>query len=116
MPTFGAWEYEVLEQCYDQVDMLSLHQYFAKTGDSYDFQTAIDAMGRYIEQVVAICDAVGAKRRSPKKIMLSFDEYNVWYKARADRHARPPEGLAGRPRLQRGNLQPRGRADPRRRA
>ncbi|MEO8882455.1 MAG: alpha-L-arabinofuranosidase C-terminal domain-containing protein, partial [Devosia sp.] len=33
-------------------------------------------------QVVAICDAVGAKRRSTKKIMLSFDEYNVWYKAR----------------------------------
>ncbi len=82
MKTFGAWEYEVLEQCYDQVDMLSLHQYFAKTGDSYDFQTAIDAMDRYIEQVVAICDAVGAKRRSGKKIMLSFDEYNVWYKAR----------------------------------
>jgi alpha-N-arabinofuranosidase len=83
MKTFGAWEYEVLEQCYDQVDLLSLHQYFAKTGDdSYDFQTAIDAMDRYIEQVVAICDAVGAKRRSGKKIMLSFDEYNVWYKAR----------------------------------
>ena len=82
MKTFGAWEYEVLEQCYDQVDLLSLHQYFAKTGDSYDFQTAIDAMERYIEQVVAICDAVGAKRRSAKKINLSFDEYNVWYKAR----------------------------------
>jgi alpha-N-arabinofuranosidase len=82
MKSFGAWEYEVLEQCYDQVDLLSLHQYFAKTGDSYDFQTAIDAMDRYIEQVVAICDAVGAKRRSRKKIMLSFDEYNVWYKAR----------------------------------
>ena len=82
MKTFGAWEYEVLEQCYDQVDLLSLHQYFAKTGDSYDFQTAIDAMDRYIEQVVSICDAVGAKRRSARKIMLSFDEYNVWYKAR----------------------------------
>ena len=83
MKTFGAWEYEVLEQCYDQVDMLSLHQYFAKpTDDSYDFQTSIDAMGRFIEEVVAICDAVGAKRRSAKKIVLSFDEYNVWYKAR----------------------------------
>ena len=55
----------MLEQCYDQVDLLSLHQYFAKAGDdSYDFQTAIDAMDRYIEQVVAICDAVGSKRRS----------------------------------------------------
>jgi alpha-N-arabinofuranosidase len=92
MKSFGAWEYEVLEQCYDQVDLLSLHQYFAKTGDSNDFQTAIDAMDRYIEQVVAICDAVGAKRRSTKKIMLSFDEYNVWYKARQTGMLDRPEG------------------------
>lgn len=92
MKSFGAWEYEVLEECYDQVDMLSLHQYFAKSGDSYDFQTAIDAMDRYIEQVIAICDAIGAKRRSSKRIMLSFDEYNVWYKARLTGMLDRPKG------------------------
>ena len=32
--------------------------------------------------MAAICDAVGAKRRSHKKIMLSLDEWNVWYRAR----------------------------------
>lgn len=31
----------------------------------------------------AVCDAVAAKRRSAKRIMLSFDEWNVWYKARS---------------------------------
>lgn len=83
MKTFASWEYEVLEQCYDKVDLLSLHQYFANPDDNYyDFQTDIDRMDRFIKQVVSICDAVGAKKRSAKKIMLSFDEYNVWYKAR----------------------------------
>ncbi len=28
MPTYGAWEYEVLDHCFDKVDFISLHQYF----------------------------------------------------------------------------------------
>jgi alpha-N-arabinofuranosidase len=83
MKTFASWEYEVLDQCYEQVDFLSLHQYFTKwDGDSANFLGAADLMDRYIREVVAVCDAVGAKHRSDKKIMLSFDEYNVWWKAR----------------------------------
>jgi len=31
---------------------------------------------------VAIADAVAARRRSRKRIMLSFDEWNVWYRTR----------------------------------
>ena len=38
MPSFAAWEYEVLDQCYEQVDFLSLHQYFTNyDGDSAEF-------------------------------------------------------------------------------
>ena len=36
-------------------------------------------MDAFIKEVVSICDAVGAKKRSNKKINLSFDEWNVWY-------------------------------------
>ena len=83
MQTFASWEYEVLDQCYEQVDFLSLHQYFTNfEGDSAEFLGAADLMDRYIREVVAVCDAVGAKHRSSKKIMLAFDEYNVWWKAR----------------------------------
>ena len=39
-------------------------------------------MDRIIEAVVVTADHVGAKLRSPKKIMLSFDEWNVWYLSR----------------------------------
>lgn len=93
MKTFGAWEYEVLDQCYEQVDFLSLHQYFTNyDGDSGEFLAAADLMDRTITEVVAICDAVGAKHRSSKKIMLSFDEYNVWWKARPNGKLKKLEG------------------------
>jgi alpha-N-arabinofuranosidase len=36
----------------------------------------------FIDEVVAIADAVAARRGSNKRIMLSFDEWNVWYRTR----------------------------------
>ena len=80
MPTFGVWESDVLKECYDVVDYISMHQYY----DNYDNDTAeflanSTAMDRFISQVVSLCDAEQAKQRSSKKINLSFDEWNVWY-------------------------------------
>ncbi|MCL2548587.1 MAG: alpha-L-arabinofuranosidase, partial [Symbiobacteriaceae bacterium] len=38
MPLYGSWESEVLAQCYDEVDYLSLHHYFNnKAGDTPEF-------------------------------------------------------------------------------
>ena len=91
MPSYGAWEYDVLDHCYEQVDFISLHTYFAnKTDDVEDYFTVIDQMDFFIKEVIAICDAVAAKRRSPKRVMLSFDEWNVWYKAHTIEHMRKP--------------------------
>jgi alpha-N-arabinofuranosidase len=36
-------------------------------------------MNDFIREVAATCDFVAAKRRSRKRIQLSFDEWNVWY-------------------------------------
>ena len=36
-------------------------------------------MDDFISGVVAICDAVKAKKHGKKRINLSFDEWNVWY-------------------------------------
>ncbi len=83
MPTYGTWEYEVLEHCFDKVDFISLHQYFHnRDNDIAKFFTHVDKLDSFITEVTAIADAVAAKRRSPKRIMLSMDEWNVWYKAR----------------------------------
>lgn len=99
MATFGRWEYEVLDACFDDVDFISVHMYFRDTsGDLATFLTNIDVMDAYIREVVAIADAVAAKRRSKKKIMLAFDEWNVWYKARTPAHQRQP-GFPVAPRL-----------------
>jgi len=100
MSTFAKWEYEVLDQCYEQVDFLSLHQYFTNyDNDTAEFLGAADLMDRYIREIVAVCDAVGAKHRSSKKIMLSFDEYNVWWKARPNGKLKKPDGWPVAPAL-----------------
>src|SRR3546814_13629453 len=69
MASFGAWEYEVLDHCFEQVDYISLHQYFENHEHEVDrFLTAIDDLESFITEVTAIADAVAAKRRSPKRI------------------------------------------------
>ena len=54
MPTFGAWEAEVLEQCHDLVDFMSLHAYYEQHGDdrSSFLASAVD-MDHMIERVIA---------------------------------------------------------------
>ncbi len=80
MATFGSWELEVLDRCYDQVDYLSLHTYLGcSDGDVASFLARSDEMGEFIDEAAALCDAVAAKRKSRKRLMLSFDEWNVWY-------------------------------------
>lgn len=80
MPTFGTWEDTVLTECYDQVDYISMHQYYGnRDNDSQQFLANSDGMDQFISEVVSICDAVKAKRRSHKQINISFDEWNVWY-------------------------------------
>jgi len=88
MPTYLEWDREVLEQCYEYVDGLSLHRYFSNNGqetggDSAKFLAMNLSMERQIEETVAVCDLVRGHKRSPKKLWLSFDEWNVWYRARS---------------------------------
>ncbi|MDF2845749.1 MAG: alpha-N-arabinofuranosidase [Herbinix sp.] len=80
IPTFASWEATTLEHCYDQVDYLSLHQYYGNhDNDTPNFLASSVAMDDFINSVISICDYVKAKKRSKKSIHLSFDEWNVWY-------------------------------------
>jgi len=88
MPTYLEWDREVLEQCYDYVDGLSLHRYFTNApadtgGDSSKFLAMNLSMEQQIAETVAVCDLVRGHKRSPKQLWLSFDEWNVWYRARS---------------------------------
>lgn len=85
MRTYLEWDREVLEQCYDYVDGLSLHRYFGNTerdsgGDTAKYLALNLSMERQIAETLAVCDMVRGHKRSPKKLWLSFDEWNVWYR------------------------------------
>jgi alpha-N-arabinofuranosidase len=83
MPTFGTWEEVVLEHCFDHVEYVSLHAYLNNyEGDTPAFLASPDLVDGFIDEVVAIADAVAARRGSSKRIMLSFDEWNIWYRTR----------------------------------
>ena len=80
MPTFGAWEDTVLEECYDLVDYVSLHNYYEPLDDDVDsfLASGVD-LDRAIQAIAATAGAVGARLRSSKQIKLSVDEWNVWH-------------------------------------
>jgi alpha-N-arabinofuranosidase len=84
MPTYLQWDREVLEQCYDYVDGISLHRYFGNEretgGDSTKYLAMNLSMERQIAETAAVCDYVQGRKRSGKKLWLSFDEWNVWYR------------------------------------
>ncbi|GAA2637903.1 arabinosylfuranosidase ArfA [Paractinoplanes durhamensis] len=83
MPTFAAWEAEVLELTYDQVDYISAHAYYEPLdGDIGSFLASAVDMDHFINSVTATADSVGAKLKSKKRLKISFDEWNVWYLTR----------------------------------
>src|SRR5918996_3734198 len=87
LPTYLVWDRELLEECYDQVDGISLHNYYGNTpaltnNDSARYLAMNLDMERQIQEIAAVCDYVQGLRKSPKRLWLSFDEWNVWYRAR----------------------------------
>ena len=87
MPTYLEWDQQVLEACYDLADGISLHRYWGNNeetaGNSSTYLAMNLAMDRQIEEIKAVCDLVRGMKRTNKTLFLSFDEWNVWYRARS---------------------------------
>jgi len=100
MPSFAEWEATVLEHTIDLVDYISIHTYYGNPEDeTAGYLAKNDDMDRFIKGVVATVDYVAAKKKSDKKIMLSFDEWNVWFhKSPTDTNS--PEWTAARDLLE----------------
>lgn len=78
MEHFPQWDEAVLDQCYDTVDYLSIHHYHSAPPN--DLKALLGGSLYYedfINNEIAMCDFVAAKHRSPKKMMISFDEYGA---------------------------------------
>jgi alpha-N-arabinofuranosidase len=73
------------------VDGISLHNYFGNEpalsgGKSERFLAQNLDMERQIQEIIAVADYVQGLYRSPRQLWLSFDEWNVWYRARTHEH------------------------------
>jgi alpha-N-arabinofuranosidase len=91
LPTYLEWDREVLEECYDMVDGISLHNYLGNTpaqsgGKSERFLAQNLDLERQIREIISVADYVQGLRRSQKSLWLSFDEWNVWYRTREPQH------------------------------
>jgi len=85
LSSYLGWDRTVLEQCYDEVDAISLHNYYGNTeewtgNDSSRYLAMNLDMERQINEVAAVCDQVRKQRGSTRSLWLSFDEWNVWYR------------------------------------
>ncbi len=79
MDTYTDWERIVLEEAYDYVDYIALHQYYGgqEMGTPRFLAQSLD-LENYIHTVGGICDMVKSKRRGKRQINISIDEWGVW--------------------------------------
>ncbi|SDL09457.1 alpha-N-arabinofuranosidase [Nocardioides sp. YR527] len=90
METFGTWEHTVLTHAYDEIDYISMHEYYQeRSGDAASFLAEAVGMDAFIDGVVATIDAVKAAGKHAKQVDISFDEWNVWYAEGIDSDDQP---------------------------
>jgi alpha-N-arabinofuranosidase len=85
--TYPQWELDVLEQCYETVDMISLHFYHRVPLNNYaELFAGSVKFEEFINTEIAVCDFVQAKLRNPRKMMISFDEYACTFSSKQPKH------------------------------
>ncbi len=82
MPTYPEWDRVVLELAWEQVDYHSLH-YYANNhdNDTASFLALSAEFEAFVDTLAGVLRYVKAKNRSKHDVYLSWDEWNVWYKA-----------------------------------
>ncbi|MCW5942265.1 MAG: hypothetical protein KIS66_08530 [Fimbriimonadaceae bacterium] len=87
LPTYLHWDRTVLMHMNGQADYLSLHSYVGNPNDdTEDYLAVMNTVDAQIEATDAVCRAAQATLRRKKRTFLSFDEWNVWYRARDGEH------------------------------
>jgi alpha-N-arabinofuranosidase len=82
MPTYPEWDRVALEYCWDVVDYHSMHYYAGNRDDDTTSYLASSAeFENFVETLSGVLRYVKTKNRSKHDVYLSWDEWNVWYKA-----------------------------------
>ena len=81
MSTYLEWDRQVLEYCWDGIDYISAHRYSsnARKDSAWYLGEGIE-VDRIIQDYAALIGYVRGVKKSNKRIGLSFDEWNVWYR------------------------------------
>lgn len=90
---YPDWDRQVLEECYEAVDYISMHHYHsAPLGNVKGVLAGYQAFENYIRTEIGLCDYLKTKLRVKKTMMLSFDEYGSMMRPAQGSHY----GLNGR--------------------
>ncbi len=89
MATYPEWDRVALELCWDQVNYHSMHYYAGNRDDDTASYLALSAeFESFVDTLAGVLRYVKAKNRSKHDVYLSWDEWNVWYKATGPDHSR----------------------------
>ncbi len=87
MPTYPEWDRVALEFCWDQVDYHSMHYYAHNhDNDTASYLAYSAEFESFVDTLTGVLRYVKAKKRSKHDVYLTWDEWNVWYKARGPEH------------------------------
>lgn len=79
--TYLNWDREVLEYCWDIVDYVSAHNYsHNRKDDSAWFLAEGVEIESILEDYIGVLQFVRGVKKSNKRVYVSFDEWNVWYR------------------------------------
>lgn len=82
MPTYPEWDRTTLEIAWDQVNFHSMHYYAGnRTDDTASYLAQAAEFESFVDTLTGVLRYVKAKNRSKHDVFLSWDEWNVWYKA-----------------------------------
>ena len=79
LPTYPEWDRIVLDALYEEIDYLSMHDYYWPKTTTEDYFASYREMDNFIKTIKSIIEFVRVKHRSSKQVYISFDEWNVWY-------------------------------------
>ena len=87
LPTYLEWDRKVLEHVKEDVEFLSVHRYVGNEADDTEEYLAVGAsIDRQLDATNAVCLAAYHTKKTKRRVYLSVDEWNVWYRARQGAH------------------------------
>jgi alpha-N-arabinofuranosidase len=83
MSTYLDWDRTVLETCWDDIEFISAHRYSTNAANNTpEFLAEGVVIDSILDDYAGLIAYVKGMKQSSHDVYVSFDEWNVWYKAR----------------------------------